>query len=440
MSVYKNRSRDKGNINSDYIRATQSGSNIVNASKISASNLIPNLPIKTDNLNVLQSTKLSISDTIGLQTAIDNASGIQYNGTIPAPIGNFIKIIDVDGNVEESTLTETDILNLQNDKVNKSGDTITGNLDMTGNSLFNLRTITGNGIDSVQILNGGQGLDAFVERARIQSVNNIELSAGVNNVSCESNLDINNNNINNINNLQTLEIASNGGVSVNFQDDINMGQYEINNCNELRVSTISSAITPDVNVISTLDMNNNNIENVGNMNVSSINSITPVGGLYSGISNGNVINQASGQSDLLPISSVGSLLIPANSFQIGDAYHIVIAGIFPDETKNDEVEVQIKQNGTVLGSVTLQYEDLDTDESNFEIEADFIIRSIGITGSLATNIDFTFNKKVTKDFKGTRSTSITTIDTTTTSNLSVLATVTGTSSIQSTMAYLRKQY
>ena len=441
MSVYKNRSRDKGNINSDYIRATQTGVNAVNASQLSATNLIPNYPIKTNSLNVLQSTKLSISDTIGLQTAIDNASGIQYNGTIPAPIGNFIKIIDVDGNVEESTLTETDILNLQNDKVNKSGDTITGNLDMTGNSLFNLRTITGNGIDSVQILNGGNGLEAFVDKARIQSVNNIELSAGVNNVSCESNLDINNNNINNINNLQTLEIASNGGASVNFQDDINMGQYEINNCNELRVSTISSAITPDVNVISTLDMNNNNIENVGNMNVSSINNITPVGGLYSGISNGNTINQASGQSDLLPISSVGSLDIPANGFQVGDAYHLMVAGIFPTEEKNDDITIEIKQNGTSLGILTLKLKAADAIPSNFEVEADFIIRSVGVAGSLASNIDFTFNEDVDSKFEGTRSTTITTINTTTASTLSVLAQVNGTgSSIQSRLAYLRKQY
>ena len=112
MSIYKNRSRDKGNINSDYIRATQTGVNEINASKLSASNLLPNFPIKTDGSNVLQSTKLIISDTFGLQEALDIAGSFQYKGIIPAPIGNFVKISDIDGNVENSSITELDITTL----------------------------------------------------------------------------------------------------------------------------------------------------------------------------------------------------------------------------------------------------------------------------------------------------------------------------------------
>ena len=166
--------------------------------------------------------------------------------------------------------------------------------------------------------------------------------------------------------------------------------------NVLKVDNIQSQLgTGDITITSNIDMSGNNID------VNSINGITPVGGLYSGISNGVVINQASGVTDLLPTSSVGSLSIPADGFQVGDAYHLVVAGIFPDEKKDDDVEIVIKQNGTVIGSVTLDYEDGDIVESNFELEADFVIRSVGVTGSLASNIDFTFNKKVSKDFKGT---------------------------------------
>ena len=137
MSVYKNRSRDKGNINSDYIRATQTGVNEINASKLSASNLLPNFPIKTDSSNVLQSTKLVISDTFGLQEAIDKAGSFQYKGIIPAPIGNFVKISDIDGNVENSSITETDITTLQTDKLNKLNDIATNlsvdtSLNITG--------------------------------------------------------------------------------------------------------------------------------------------------------------------------------------------------------------------------------------------------------------------------------------------------------------------
>ena len=119
----------------------------------------------------------------------------------------------------------------------------------------------------------------------------------------------------------------------------------------------------------------------------------------------------------------------------------------PVKVITETVEVEIKQNGTILGSVKLEYEDFDTVESNFEIEVDFVIRSVTdpfnplILGQLATSIDFTFNKKISRDYRGTRSTSITNLDTSTASSLSVLATVTGVnSSIQSTLAYLRKQY
>ena len=211
MSSYKTRARDKGNINNDYTKAVVSGTSSINAESLTALNLLPNLPTKTNGSSVLTSSLLEIADINGLGSAIDGF--VSYNGTSPAPIGNFAKISDVDGNIENSTITETDILNLQNDKVNKSGDTITGNLDMTGNALFNLRTITGNGVDSVQILNGGQGLDAFVDRARIQSVNNIELSAGANAISCESALTMNNNDIQDVSNLLVENIKSYDNVA-----------------------------------------------------------------------------------------------------------------------------------------------------------------------------------------------------------------------------------
>ena len=520
MSSYKTRARDKGNINNDYVKATRAGTTIVNGSSLSASNLQANMPVKTDNALVLQSTKLEISDTNGLQTALD--SGVLYQGTLPAPIGALVKISDTTGNVENSNITETDV----NNKVSKSGDTMTGNLNLGSNdidSVGNIEVIT---LDGVQLISGTNAQDLLLNNAgfnisipscnldlkgndildvndlyidrlfttapateiqventlrmrgnNIVDVNNIQIDTfSVNNLPAilfnddvslfnnnivsagdikttsfsstdikSNDIDVNANidlqttrNIKNCNNLQTQEIKATDGVSVNFQDDIDMGQYEINNCNELRVSSISSAINPDndVNLLNTLDLNNNDIENVA-----SINGLTPSGGVYSGISDGNVITQASGQSDLLPVSFVGSLNIPADGFKVGDAYHLVVAGIFPSENKGDDITIEIKQNGTSLGVLTLELKNPDATPSNFEVEADFIIRSVGTTGSLASNIDFTFNEDVDSKFEGTRSTTITTIDTETASTLSVLASVNGAgSSIQSRLAYLRKQY
>lgn len=455
-----------------------------------------------------------------VENQISNSSFVAYNGVLPSTVDSLTYIDDITGNINQSTITNTaltndlaqigtnvtniglnttaigvnagnitlnenDIIDLQqdvtdlgNEKLNLTGGTMSGNIDLDGNALFNLRTITGNGIDSVQILNGGQGLDCFVDRARIQSVNNIELSAGSNAISCESALTMNNNdiqdvsnllveniksydnvadivvqntlnlsnnNITGVNNLSTLEVTSNGGAAVNFKDDIDMGEYEINNCNELRVSVISSAFTPDVNILSTLDLNNNDIENVGNLEVASVNNLTPVGGIYSGISDGATISSST-FTDLLPTTSLGSLSVPADTFLLGSAFHLVCAGIFPSEDAKDDVEIELCaiQGATTvqLGLVRLDLENFEDEPSNFELEADFIIRTLGVAAQVAVSFDFTFNKKVTKDFKGTRATNLATIDTTQDSTLQLNARIIGSnsSSIKSTLAYLRKQY
>ena len=70
------------------------------------------------------------------------------------------------------------------------------------------------------------------------------------------------------------------------------------------------------------------------------------------------------------------------------------------------------------------------------------MRSVGVSGSLAVNFDLTFNKKVTKDFRGTRSTSVVTLDTTQSSTLVLRASILGGngSSIRSRLAYLRKEF
>jgi hypothetical protein len=254
-------------------------------------------------------------------------------------------------------------------------------------------------------------------------------------------INLNTNNLTNVADIATTTISAKNGVSISLLDDFDVAGYDLLNCANVKVTNIEGIGSSDVTVSSNIDMNSNDIVNIDNMNVSTINNITPVGGLYSGISDGVVINQASGQTDLLPVSSVGSLVIPANGFKIGDVFHIVVAGIFPTESKNDDITIDVKQNGTTIASINLELEDFDTVPSNFELEMDFVIRSIGVAGVVSSNLDFSFNKKVSKDFKGTRSTDITTIDTTTASSLSVLATVNGAgSSIQSRMAYLRKQY
>ena len=260
-------------------------------------------------------------------------------------------------------------------------------------------------------------------------------------------INLNTNNLTNVNDLSTTTISAKNGVSISLLDDFNVAGYDLLNCANVKVTNIEGIGPADVTVSSNLDMNNNDIVNVDNMNVSTINNLSPVGGIYSGISDGTTITQAMGTSDLFPTSSVGTLSVPANGFLLGSAFHLVCSGIFPSENKNDDVLVELcatlaDTSVVVLGSILIGLENFDTAPSNFELESDFVIRSVGLTGQVAVSFDFTFNKKITADFKGTRATNLATLDTTQASTLQLNATITGGngSTIKSTLAYLRKQY
>ena len=316
--------------------------------------------------------------------------------------------------------------------------TVAGGINILNNVDMNLKTL--NNASNVETSSlTAQGVSTFILAPNAIFNPSTIFVSGI--------LDMSSNNITNINNLQTQEIKATDGVSVNYQDDINMGLFDINNCNDIRVNALTTNTAPNIVSNNSIDMNTNDLLDVGNMNISTINSLTPVGGIYSGISDGVVINQASGTTDLLPISSVGGLLIPANGFKVGDAFHLVCSGIFPSENKNDDVLVELRAtlantSVVVLGSILIGLENFNTRPSNFELESDFVIRSVGVSGKVAVSFDFTFNKKITEDFKGTRKTNLATLDTTQSSRLSLNATIIGGSgsSIKSTMAYLRKQY
>jgi len=468
----------------------------LNTDNINISDSIDNLKFKTQNEDIVNLSSLpdhglpsqrltsngngSVSWVTGTGT-----SGIEYSGGEPVQLGKLAKYNASDGSlVDETSFIDTDIL-LKDGSVS-----MTGNLNMNNQEIDlvsgiktsfiepntsldpNNINIQSNAVNfNAEFVNcNGQPLKEVEWRFTRQGVNygNFGTENGVfffgnfNNASVNTEIRGANN--------EKLVIDDNTPVPECRLENLNLDMsgksiidvFDVKTNNSIRTNiinavagnaiTLNPSLGLNVKISDDLNMLNNNIINVNdvktdNLQVSTINSITPVGGLYSGISNGVVINQASGQTDLLPVSSVGSLSIPANGFKVGDAYHLVIAGTFPDEKKNETVEVEIKQNGTILGSVKLEYEDFDTVESNFEIEVDFVIRSVTdpvnplILGQLATSIDFTFNKKISRDYRGTRSTSITNLDTSTASSLSVLATVTGVnSSIQSTLAYLRKQY
>ena len=176
-----------------------------------------------------------------------------------------------------------------------------------------------------------------------------------------------------------------------------------------------------------------------NLVINQVNSLTPVGGLYSGLSDGVLISGGT-LGSMLPASGVGSLTVPANGFAVGDAYHLVCAGDIPVGDKDDVITITLNQDGVQLAQLSVDME--DSTNTFFELEADFQVRSIGATGSVLTNFDYTFNKQLLKDFKGSRKVQLSTIDTTSASTLTLTAQFTGqlNSTCQTRLFYLRKQY
>ena len=168
-----------------------------------------------------------------------------------------------------------------------------------------------------------------------------------------------------------------------------------------------------------------------------------VGNLYCMIADGPTIIQSSPETSLLASGVgdfVGTLTVPANGFAVGDAFHFVVAGDCEFD-KDNEITLRLK-NGGVLATITMELEDT-TGTTSWELEADFVIRSIGATGSIITNFDFTFNKKVLKDFKGVRNVVVSSINTTVSNTLDITAEFTtnpGPSSITAKLAYLKRMH
>ena len=168
-----------------------------------------------------------------------------------------------------------------------------------------------------------------------------------------------------------------------------------------------------------------------------------LGYLYAMVADGPTVSNGDPESSLLPSgagTSTGSLTVGANEFSVGDSFHFVIAGNCIYDTNND-ITLRLK-NGGILAEITMDLEDTDAPNTYFELEADFSIRSIGVSGSIVTNFDFTFNKKVDKDFKGQRNVTVSTIDTTVSNTLDITAQFTGsdTSSMFARLGYLKKMH
>lgn len=123
---------------------------------------------------------------------------------------------------------------------------------------------------------------------------------------------------------------------------------------------------------------------------------------------------------------VGGLTVPANTFIVGDSYHAKIGGLLGDTSNGDDVTFNIKAGSTILASTGLfrldNTQSIASGGEGWELELDFTIATIGVTGSICTNGNFAYTKTGDKKVSGTVFQDVQTIDTTIINTLDITIT------------------
>lgn len=198
-----------------------------------------------------------------------------------------------------------------------------------------------------------------------------------------------------------------------------------------------------------LNMNSNDITNANNLWVNNINGLTPYGGVFSGTSPSRLNKPSTGgaiEVSLLPTSFVGSVSVPANTFQIS-SYHLVLAGSF-GANNGDTLTLRLKAGATSTIILATLVVPLSNASGSFECEVDFQLRNVGGAGvaDICSNFDFTYNKSNAGGaFVGERGVfqNNTTFDTTTLNILEItgqFSSINASNSIQSEVQRLTRTY
>ena len=257
--------------------STEGDANVTNGSldifgySLRASNLNPSQPLKTNSINQLISTKLDIQDINNLQAELDTTIKTPYSfGDIVITAGN---IVSNDVVTDDITSLNTTISNIESsvaDKVNKSGDTMTGNLNMSGNSIqgvfqmnvdeLNEKTI-GYGIYTNNTLYTTDILVTGNKQIKTDNIAEATLTSGINVL---SNVHMNDGIIDQVNEIKCDSIDSKLGVlAVNFPSDLLSDTVFITN---IREKVLLAGITCQAN----LNMFGKNITNTNSLYIDNI--------------------------------------------------------------------------------------------------------------------------------------------------------------------------
>jgi hypothetical protein len=224
-------------------------------------------------------------------------------------------------------------------------------------------------------------------------------------------------------------------TTILFGNDLSMLNQDITQVNEINVDTISSNAGGVVEFTDRPTTTNTPL-NAGDL-TNKLYVDTRLGYLYAGLSNSATVSGTT-LGSLLPLTGDGTLTVPANGFVAGDSFHLVVAGTGSFQNGNT-LTVSLVNGGT-LASIVINLETVAG--TSWELEADFTIRSIGASGVIATNFDFTYQRgSPTFDFKGARQVQTSAIDTTINNTLGVNAQFSGgTNSMETVILYLKRMH
>lgn len=157
-----------------------------------------------------------------------------------------------------------------------------------------------------------------------------------------------------------------------------------------------------------------------------INNISPSTsnyGLFSQTASSTPVTNTTVETTLID-GGVGTLTVPANTFQVGDSFTLCMGGHI-SSVNNQTLHIRIKRNGTVLLADTGVMSIPTTTSKHWDLTVTFTIRKIGAAGvaEISSYGSFIFNKDSGNQFEG-RTFSVvnnTTFDTTISNTLNITA-------------------
>lgn len=122
-------------------------------------------------------------------------------------------------------------------------------------------------------------------------------------------------------------------------------------------------------------------------------------GLFAQTALGNNITSSSGEASLIG-AGVGSLIVPANAFKVGDSFTAKMCGQLSCGN-NQILHIRVRSNGVIIIDA-LQHTLSTTTSKYFDLVLDFTVTKLGAAGvgELFANGVFTYNKNSSNAIEG----------------------------------------